>query len=185
MGEAKRRRDRVRADLLRQAERWNFPATDWERDVVAALRPLPVVRVPRGDDRVLHSLGMVPQRCHANAHAMVERDPLALQHVTGWMPQDGNFTLHSVVCVEGTLVCVTPAQPPLWGMFTHVDFIPDPRVEWRRDGAYRDGVAIGPGVRADPAETMRRVALVREALLEGMDPRRAVPDAVLEVPVLT
>jgi hypothetical protein len=67
-------------------------------------------------------------------------------------------------------------------MFTHVDFIPDPRVEWRRDGAYRDGVAIGPGVRADPAETMRRVALVREALLEGMDPRRAVPDAVPEAP---
>lgn len=184
MGEARRRQAELRDSLLRQADRWSFPATEWERAVVAELGRLPVLRVPKASEWWLRQTRMVPQECHANVRFMVVNHPdRGCEHVTGWMPMAGEFVLHSVVRYEGELVCVTPAQPFLCGTPDHVEFIPDPLIEWRPEGggfvAYRDGVRVDVGVRTDPAETMRWFALVRGRLLEGMDPRQAVSGAVL------
>ena len=177
MGEAKRRREALRDSLLRTGELWTFPETDWERDLARELGRRPVLRVPRAPDSWLEYPRMVPQQCHANASFMARSDP-EYEHVTGWWPQGGNFALHSVVRHRGQLVCVTPIRSADFGMPDHVEFIPDPRIEWRQDcedhQAYRDGVRLGVGVRTDPAETMRLIALVRERLLAGMDPQRAM-----------
>lgn len=177
MGEAKRRRDKLRDNLLKQGDLWTFPETEWERGLVLELSRLPVLRVTRAPDRWLRYTRMVPQQCHTNASFMARSDP-EYEHVTGWWPLGGNFALHSVVRHRGQLVCVTPLPSAVLGMSDHVEFIPDPMIEWRREGAgheaYRGGVRLGPGVRTDPVETMRQAALVRERLLTGMDPHRAV-----------
>ncbi|MEZ5778520.1 MAG: hypothetical protein R3E44_09170 [Paracoccaceae bacterium] len=140
--------------------------------------------MPRAPDSWLQRSRMVPQRCHENVSFVVE-NYADCEHVTGWWPQDGNFVLHSVVRQGARLMCVTPLHSSGWGAPGHIDFIPDPRIEWRPEddgpAAYVDGMRLEVGVRSDPAETMRRVALVRERLLAGVHPYQAVlltvPDA--------
>lgn len=179
---------KLRDSFLRQADRWSFPETQWERDLVLELGRLPLLRAPRAPEWLLRHSRMVPQRCHENVSFVVEHFPHC-EHVSGWMPVDGDYVLHSVLRQSGELVCVTPLLSPGRGMPDHVEFIPDPRIEWRREGAvpvaYRDGVEVGPGVRTDPTATMRRVALVRERLLAGVHPFQAVLLTVPDAPALT
>ena len=177
MGEAKRRREALRQSFLKMVDLWSFPETEGERDLVVELSRRPVLRVPRAPDWWLEYTRMVPQQCHVNARFMADSDP-EYEHVTGWWPQSGNFALHSVVRHKGQLMCVTPPQSFLRGMSDHVDFIPDPMIEWSDEGAdsraYRDGVRLGAGVRADPAEAIRCQELFRDRLLAGEDPLRAL-----------
>ncbi len=188
MGEAKRRRADLRDSFLQDLDRWSFPATEWERALALELGRLALLRVPRAPDWWLRQTRMVPQECHANAGFLAAGGP-DYEHVTGWWPQDGDFVLHSVVRHRGRLLCVTPLHSAGWRAPAHVDFIPDPRIEWRREGAanvaYRDGVAIGPGVRTDPAETMRKAALVRGRLMAGVHPFQAVLLTVPDAPAPT
>lgn len=44
----------------------------------------------------------------------------------------------------------------------------------RNDGKYREGVEIGPDVRADPAKTPAEIARMRQRLLSGINPYQPV-----------
>jgi hypothetical protein len=107
---------------------------------------------------------------------MQDNDPnKSLKHVTGWWLQDGHYVLHSVVDQNGDYFCVTPAPMHIENTF---DFIPDEKIEWRDEGefrgAYRDGVAIGPGVRADPLKAIEKMKAIKQRLLSGMNPHQAI-----------
>jgi len=102
-------------------------------------------------------------------------DPLkTARAVTGWWVQWPDFVLHSVIEQSGRLICITPTQ------FDESDFpfIPDPQISWLETGdvysAVRGGRVIGPGVRAFPKFTMARNAIVRERLVAGVDPFKAI-----------
>lgn len=176
VGEAKRKLAEARASFLAELEKWSFPPTEWEAHTVAEISQLPVVKVTRYPDEHLAYMRMPPRECHANARFMQDNDPdKQLRQVTGWWPQDGQYVLHSVVDQHGEYVCVTPAPMYVSRSF---DFIPDEKIEWRDEGdyrtAYRDGIEIGPGVRADPAKTLAELEGMRQRLLSGMNPYQAV-----------
>ncbi|MDX3925169.1 MAG: hypothetical protein QHC90_05085 [Shinella sp.] len=176
MGQAKRKLEEARASFLAELDSWSFPATEWEAKVVADIGSLPVVKVTRYPDEALAYMRMPPRECHKNARFMQDNDPdKRLRQVTGWWPQDGQFVLHSVVFQNGDFVCVTPAPMHSGRTF---EFIPDDKIEWRDEGdyrvAYRDGMEVGPGVRADPAKTLVEIERVRQRLLSGMNPFQAV-----------
>lgn len=169
----------LRQSCLAELDRWMFEASDWEARTVTAIADLPAFRVPRARPDESAALGMLARRCHANVRRLVDGDPSgAARQVTGWWRLGGKYVLHSVLETENGMRCVTPA--PLHDDDA-LDFIPDPRIEWREaDGipvAYRDGHPIGPGVRSDPAEEMAALDRIRRRLRSGMDPYDAIrPD---------
>jgi hypothetical protein len=118
---------------------------------------------------------MPTNACHANVRWYVEHDPShRARAVTGWWVQWPDFVLHSVIEDDGELICITPAEYNE----TELHFIPDSQISWIEDGkvssAVRHGRKIGPGIRAFPAFTMARNAIVRERLLAGVDPFKAI-----------
>ena len=120
---------------------------------------------------------MPPMECHANAIFIQRNDPeKKMRRVSGWIVEDGLFVFHSVVRQGRNLICVTPA--PLSNGETHFPFIPDARIKWREvEGfmtAYRGGYKVGPGVRVNPAKTLRDVASVLERLASGLSEYDAV-----------
>lgn len=176
MGEAKRNMEKLRASFLAELDNWSFPPTDWEARTVVEIQKLPVVMVRRYPDDALKYMRMPPRECHKNARFMQDNDPDGrLRQVSGWWFQNGNYVLHSVVDQYGDLVCVTPAPLHRENPFP---FIPDAKIEWRDEGdyrvPYRDGVEIGPGVRADPEMTLTELAKVRARLESGMNPYKAI-----------
>lgn len=176
MGEAKRKLEATRAAFLKELDEWSFEPSEWEAETVAQLSTLSRVQVNRYPDARLEWMRMPPRQCHANARFMEENDPEGrLKQVTGWWPQDGHFVLHSVVDQHGKYMCVTPAPQHPQNPF---EFIPDCHVEWREEGdyrvAYRNGVKIGPGVRADPASSTAEVERIRRLLLSGVNPYQAM-----------
>ncbi|WP_234052600.1 MULTISPECIES: hypothetical protein [unclassified Xanthobacter] len=176
MGEAKRKLEQVRHTFLADLGEWMFPPSDWETRTVAEIQALPVVIVTRRPDRDLEYMRMPAKQCHENAHFLQVHDPEGLmRHVTGWWVQDGNYVLHSVVEKDGHFFCVTPAPAYVEKTF---DFIPDDKIEWRVDGEhmapFRDGVEVGRGVRTDAAATIAELEVLRQRLLSGMNPYKAV-----------
>lgn len=176
MGEAKRRLQETRAKFLRMIERWDFEPSDWERDTVAAVEQLPAVTVRRYPADALAWMRMKPQECHANCRFMQDEDPNGrVRQITGWLLENDNYVLHSVIDQGDGLCCVTPMLVNAPAVF---DFKPDPAIEWREEGeyrvAYRGGQAIEPGVRRDPAKSRREVSIMRERLLSGMNPYEAM-----------
>jgi hypothetical protein len=171
MGQAKVRREALRQKMLSQLEKWVFPPTPWEVAVCADLKEDDVVLVRRLPPEQLAWARMPVNECHANARWYAKNDPAGrARAVTGWWVQWPNFVLHSVVEMDGALICMTPSLDHE----AEFPFIPDPKITWVEDGQYysavrNDGV-IGIGVRAFPAFTFAQTAIVRERLLAGMDP---------------
>jgi hypothetical protein len=177
VGEAKRRREEMRATFLKFSERWSFPASDWEAAAIAEVERLPVVRAFRVPAEQIAYMRMPAQECHTNCRWYEENDPEGkVRAAVGWLPQPGVFVLHSVVERGGKLMCITPNA--FVGGDT-LDFIPDAKIQWREgEGGVRhftrDGQDIGPGIRKDPARTIADNERVRRNLLSGMDPLQAV-----------
>lgn len=174
MGQAKVKRDAFRQMLLKNGEEWNFSPSPWEAAVCAELKEEDVVVVPRTPADQLAWMRMPANKCHANARWYVQNDPTGKARVvTGWWVQWPVFVLHSVIESDGQLICITPSPYNE----VEVPFIPDPKISWVEDGevysAFRQGQAIGPGVRVFPAFTMAQNAIVRERLLAGCDPLKA------------
>lgn len=116
---------------------------------------------------------MHANKCHANVRWFMEQDVSGLTcGVTGWLVQWPDFILHSVLEAGGRMMCITPGDE------AEIEFIPDPKISWVEDGevysAVRDGQVVGIGVRAFPSFTMARNAIVRERLLAGIDPYKAI-----------
>jgi hypothetical protein len=117
---------------------------------------------------------MPANECHTNARWYAKNDPTgSARAVSGWWVQWPNFVLHSVVEIEGALICITPSA----FNETEFPFILDPKISWVENGehysAVRDDKIVGVGVRVFPAFTMAQNAIVRERLLAGAHPLNA------------
>lgn len=175
MGEANRNREALKERVLAQLDRWDFPPSQAEADAVAAIQRLPVVEVTRYPRAMLEWMKMPPNQCHPNARFMVDNDPeRKIRQVTGWLPELGNYVLHSVIEREGELHCVTPS--PINSPDTF-QFIPDSDIEWREEGdhrvPYRKELVVEPGLRSDPAEHARIANIIRERIQAGTHPIKA------------
>jgi hypothetical protein len=161
--------------MIEEGRRWDFPPSSWEVALCDELRKQPVFIIRRAPAAQLEWMRMPMNECHANVRWYVEHEPSKkARAVTGWWIQWPDFVLHSVVEIDGKLICVTPssfAEPEF-------PFIPDTKIGWTEHGkvysAIRDGYMIGRGVRAFPSFTMARNAIVRERLLAGVDPFTAI-----------
>lgn len=173
MGEAKQKRERLRALILRETENWTFAPTQQEAEIVADLKNRTPIMVQRAPDDQLAWARMKPRECHANAGWYADNDPTGqCRHVVGWWPQGDLYLLHSVVRTPAGMLCITPQLPDVPNPFP---FIPDDRITWRPEGDVRryyvgDWPILGPGVREDPAYRLEVNAKVREMLLAGQDP---------------
>jgi hypothetical protein len=179
MGEAKRREKELRDEFLKEADRWSFPPSEWEQKVVAELQaaePIWVERMPREQ---VDWMRMPPGKCHANAQWYEDNDPSkTFKAVAGWLVDpEGNYVFHSVVSDGENYACITPSRADPRPMF---EFIPDPKVTWYDDDAtgyrraLRDGGDIGAGVRSDPEKTIADCERIRQKLLAGVHPMKAI-----------
>jgi len=174
MGQAKARHEALRHKMLEEGRKWDFPPSAWEAAVCAELREDDVVVVRRAPVEQIAWMRMPASECHSNARWYAKHDPTGkARSVTGWWVQWPDFVLHSVVEMDGQLICITPTPFDE----TEFPFIPDPKISWIENGkvysAIRGGQIIGPGVRKFPAFTMARNAVVRERLLAGVNPFKA------------
>ena len=176
MGEAKRKREALRATLIKNIEEWSFPATEWEAEMVSEISRLPVVMVMRAPDKQLEWGRMKERECHANARFMAENDPeKQTTQGLGWWPQEGNFVLHSVIQQGEHLICVTPSP---FNPDNPFPFVPDAEIEAREEDDhlvyYRKDQRIGPGLRSDPEKAIRLGLETRKRLEAGGNPYDAM-----------
>jgi hypothetical protein len=174
MGQARVRREALRQKMLNKSKEWDFSPSAWEAAVCAELREEDVVVIRRAPAGQLAWSRMPANECHANARWYVKNDPSGkARAVVGWWVQWPNFVLHSVVEVEGALICMTPSQ----FNEAEIPFIPDPKIGWIENGevysAIRNGQIVGPGVRKFPEFAMAQNEIVRERLIAGVDPSKA------------
>lgn len=177
MGEAKIRKEKLRAEMLKIIEGWIRPATAEEAEIVSEIERLPHEHVAVYPPEHLEYMEMKPRECHANCRIMVGQDsPDILAHVLGWRNENNAYILHSVIRQsDNKLYCVTPNEAKL----VSFEFIPDEAISSREgnDGHYqysRKGNAIGYGFRRDPDQTIEDGLKVKERLLSGMDPYEAM-----------
>ena len=110
MGQAKKRREALRRQMLEKGEEWDFPPSEWEAAVCAELREQPVIDVPRAPAEQLPMMRMPAGECHSNVRWYAKNDPTGKAHaVTGWWVQWPNFVLHSVIEIGDQLICITPS----------------------------------------------------------------------------
>lgn len=186
MGEAKRRaaerRQAQREEFLEEVERWSFPPSTWEAEVVAAIKALPTVTVFRPPPHMVAWAKMPPRRCFDNSDWYARQDPSRSKAVVGWLPDDvGNYTLHAVVRLldSGEWQDWTPVVGDTRKNFS---FIPDPHIlQTKHDLGdriryvhERNGQEIRYGVRSAPERTIHHSARIKAALLAGMEPLEAV-----------
>lgn len=182
MGQAKLRRLRQRASILRVLDGWSKEPSAWEKEALAAIRSLPVVRVEREPAARLAWARMKERLCHDNCAWHEQNDPSGdSKAITGWIVDSatGNYVLHAVVrSSRGEYRCITPVPHV---SDTHFDFVPDPDIVTTRgdDNRYlhvRNGHVLGVGIRPDPAKTIADVEAVRAKIEAGMDPLEALHD---------
>lgn len=175
MGEAKRKKAVMKAKMIDQIQRWNFPASEAEVQAVAEINNLPKVLVKRLSKQKMAEGGMIATECHANARFMEVNDPAKeLKQVAGYWLQQGNYVFHSVIQTKHGYICITPTLVDSPEVF---EFIPDPDIEWREENgfnvAYRKGFKIDAGFRIDPVKTKSMLDTVMARLDAGMDPIEA------------
>lgn len=185
MGEAKRRREQLRATMLEQSEFWAGPDSEWETALVEELLDMKVERVPRMAAEDIAWMRMPANACHANTRFYEANDPTGQgKSVTGWWLQGLDFVLHSVLGNNGQYCCITPSA----GGETEIFFVPDPNISWIETGdvysPVRNGQIIGLGVRRFPAFTRAMNDAVSTRLLAGMDPYRAMEFSQEEMALL-
>jgi hypothetical protein len=181
MGDAKRRRLRERASILRVLDGWSNEPSAWEAETLATIRLLPVVTVERESAARLAWARMKERLCHDNCAWYEQNDPSGdSKAMTGWIIDHatGNYVLHAVVrSSRGEYRCITPVPHV---SDTHFDFIPDPDIVTTRDDDHyihmRNGQVLGVGIRPDPSRTIAKVASARAKIEAGMDPFEALHD---------
>ena len=180
MGEAKRKREKMRSDLLQELDRWSRPNSASEERIASALAGLPVLQLERQPKHVLEYMRMKPRQCHLNCDEYRRLDPDGKSEtVTGWRPINGVYVLHSVVKREGVLSCITPAPFESHNM---IDFVVDESVQkiTGENGKYvftREGDVIEYGVRSDPEKVIDISAKMRARLEQGASPYTVMEEA--------
>ncbi len=153
--------------ILSDAWAWDFPATQWEADVVADLADNRVYTIKRFPKEELDRLGMRANACHANVRRIVENNAEA-EAAAGWLVEEPDLAVHSVIKIGEHYICVTPSRS---GDET-CEFMPDPKITWTPYGSemapVRNGQIIkGPGIRQYPAFTIARFGITRRRLEAG------------------
>lgn len=171
MGEAKGRREELRARMIVELERLMAPASPEEATLSDEIYALDFYQIHRVPDAQLVYMKMEPQRCHQNAGAYVKLDPSGeSRHLSGWWKRNGIFYFHSVVLSQTTLHCITPH-----GDRSALAFAPDFDIVWREvDGlinSSRRGAEVPYLVRDFPDKVIAEATEARDALLAGADPR--------------
>ncbi len=171
MGEAKGRREELRARMIVELERLMAPTSPEEGALNDEIRALDFYEIHRVPDAQLAYMKMEPQRCHQNAGTYVKLDPSGeSRHVSGWWKQNGVFYFHSVVLSQTKLHCVTPHADR-----SALTFAPDFDIVWReKDGLMnsdRVGAEVPYLVRDFPDKVITEATEARDALLAGTDPR--------------
>ncbi|MFO0991881.1 MAG: hypothetical protein U1E67_08130 [Hyphomicrobiales bacterium] len=176
MGQAKIRQAALREHMLAEGKKWEFPTSERERLLCEELLTGEIIRVRRAPDSLLRRMGLKSQDCHSNVWWYVANDPeKKSKAVVGWWLQWPDLVLHSVIRQGDDLICITPQD---LSNDHDLHFIPDQKVSWRKDidgyVAIREGEVIGEWLRIFPEFTMARIAIIRERLLSGIDPIRAI-----------
>jgi hypothetical protein len=182
MGQAKARINAIKKKSLEMAAEWDFPPSQWEADVCEELRLADKLIVPRVPEDQLNWMRMKLNKCHANTRWYEANDPThASRSLSGWWVQWPDFVLHSVIDRNGELFCITPSHYKE----TEFLFIPDHNIKWDEvAGEYiptKNGQVIKYGVRLFPEFTMARIAVVRERINAGIDPRKAAELSIAEI----
>ena len=177
MGQASRRREAVRAAMLPHLAAAARPPCVTETALRRVLAGMPHATVPRAGAAVLAAMGMEPMDCHENSRAFAADVPGA-EWVLGWWDLGHAWTLHSVVRVRGSLVCVTP--PPRPDCAGTLAYVADPAltvsVEERGDALVfsfaRDGSPVDgfPLVRKAPDALRTAAERMQADLAAGADP---------------
>jgi len=182
VGEAAKRREKLRQQLLAETERWSAPPSAEEMAVIASIKALPVVQVERQPKHVLDYMRMKPKECHQNCISYVRLDPdKKSKMVIGWRFEDGMYLLHSVIERDGHLSCITPVD---FDNEVEFDFIPDAAIEMTDggDGHYhfvRDGIVLHYGLRENPHAIIAAMSKIKADLLSGKDPYAVMRDGEL------
>lgn len=147
---------------------WDFPPTESEAGIVDELVDMPIYDIKRFPKEELDRLGMSFNACHANVRRIVEDNPGA-EAVVGWLVEEPDFAIHSVIKINDHYICVTPSRS---GDETCA-FMPDQKITWVPFGAelvpVRNGQMItGPGVRQYPDFSIARFKLLRRKFEAGM-----------------
>ncbi|HEX7855024.1 MAG TPA: hypothetical protein VF503_15145 [Sphingobium sp.] len=171
MGEAKIRREEMRARMIVELERLMAPATPEEAALNDEIRALDFYEIHRVPDAQLDYMRMEPQRCHQNAGVYAKLDPSGeSRHVSGWWKRGGIFYFHSVVLARTKLHCVTPHRDRM-----PLTFAPDFEIVWREEGGFmksdRRGCEVPYLVRDFPEKVIAEATAARDGLLAGTDPR--------------
>lgn len=186
MGEAKSRKLRMEAEqreaflqhLLSEATKWSSPATDEEIELALILDTLPRRPARRLPKERLQLMGMPPNMCHANCRWYAQSEP-ARRECLGWLQDaDRVYVLHSLIEMDGELVCITPST---MGAPDTFEFIPDNKVDMIEDNSgyvtfKRNGIRVSHGVRGDPARMIKKMGKLRELLLSGVTPYKAMEE---------
>lgn len=176
MGQAKARREGLRAAMMRELERWASPPSKEEAQLLKAVEALPFRTVERLPDDQLAYMRMEPQQCHANAAAYARLDPTRRsRQVSGWWRRGPMLFFHSVVETQGQLACITPSAGPRL-----LEFAEDPEIAWHAQGevmqATRGGLPVPYVLREDPERVLRVVSEMKSALASGADPMQVTLD---------
>ena len=179
MGEAKVKREQLRATMIEKTRDWMLPATEFEADLAKSILDLPVRLVPRVDQATIASMRMPSNECHANVGWYARNDPTGnTSQVTGWSTQWPDFTLHSVLGKGDQLMCITPNPV----MDREIAFKPDDRIAWVEDSEHYspriDGIEVPSNVRMFPDFTIAKCQFVLQQLEIVSNPYDA-----LEIPI--
>jgi hypothetical protein len=171
VGEAKGRREELRARMIVELERLMAPISPEEDALNDEIRALDFYEIHRVPDAQLAYMKMEPQRCHQNAGTYVKLDPSGESRlVSGWWKRNGVFYFHSVVLSQTKLHCITPHADR-----SALTFAPDFDIVWReKDGLMnsdRVGAEVPYLVRDFPDKVITEATETRDALLAGADPR--------------
>lgn len=175
--EARLRKEKIKAAILAEVDDWTRPATPEEAALLAEIEKFPTVIVHRVPDERLAWMRMEPRQCHVNCDFYEREDSEKIaKAIPGWWLQpNGIYMFHSVVSGRGGHMCMTPQAPNVPAVF---EFAPDPkikRVEVKGMVSFRrDGVDIPTMVRRDPERTIRAYTIIRNKILAGADPIKAM-----------
>jgi hypothetical protein len=115
---------------------------------------------------------MRPQQCNKNCLDYVKLDPDGRSKmVSGWVRLGGTYVAHSVVERDGRRMCITPDP---FGRKT-LEFAADPTIQWVTEGDYYVPASdFMARVRIEPEKVMAHAQRIKDALLAGMNPYKAM-----------
>lgn len=171
MGEAKNRREALKKRLLRECDLMEQPVTPFLQRVEDHARSLIYFQIER-DWRARH-YGMIPGECHLNSDFAEENDAQGrIKAVRGWWLNGHALLSHSVIRIDGKLVCITPLEGVAPELASTLWFAEDTLIERdQADGKLKIfGEDLPERISMDREQDAALSARLRSKIAAGMDP---------------